>query len=103
MAWNGVLCRHSVVICNDNERLLFEFCSDNQLTITNSIFRQKIRMKTTRMHRWFICIFLTMCLGEKRDLKDVLSTRVMPRTERCTDHLMSSKFKLQFQPTPKKK
>ena len=42
-AWKGVPGRHGVGNCNDNGRLLFELCMEQQLVITNTIFQQKDR------------------------------------------------------------
>ena len=36
--------------CNDNGRLLPEFCTEQQLLITNILFQQRDRLKTTWMH-----------------------------------------------------
>ena len=40
-AWQGVLGRHGVGNCSDNRRLLLKFCIKHQLTIINTIFKQK--------------------------------------------------------------
>ena len=49
-AWKGVLGKHGVGNCNENGRLLLEFCAEKQFTITNTIFQQKNSLKTTWMH-----------------------------------------------------
>ncbi|KAJ7427088.1 craniofacial development protein 2-like protein [Willisornis vidua] len=48
--WKGVLGKHGVGNCNDNKRLLLEFCAEQQLTITNTIFQQKDSLKATWIH-----------------------------------------------------
>ena len=42
-----VLDRHGIGNCNDNGRLLLEFCSEHQLVITDTLFQQKGRVKVT--------------------------------------------------------
>ena len=103
-AWKGVLGRHGVGNCNDNGRLLLEFCSEQQLTITSTIFQQRDNLKTTWMHpRSKLWRLLDFVLVRRSDLKDVLHTRVMPSAECHTDQrLVRYKPNLQFKPKPKK-
>ena len=49
-SWKGVLGKHGVGNCNDNGRLLLEFCADLQFAVTNTTFQQKDSLKTTWMH-----------------------------------------------------
>ena len=103
-AWNGVLGKHGVGNCNDNERLLFEFCSEQELCITNTIFQQKNSHKTTWMHprskHWHLIDYI---LVRQRDRKDILHTRVMPSAECHTDHrLVRCKASFHFKPKSKK-
>ena len=104
-AWKGVLGKHGVGNCNDNGRLLLEFCSELQFVITNTLFQQKDRLKTTWMHprskHWHL---LDYVLIRQRDRKDVKLTRVMPSAECHTDHrLVRCKLKLCFRPKSKRK
>jgi len=48
--WKGVLGKYGLGNCNDNGRLLLQFCSQHQLTITNTLFQQQDRFKTTWRH-----------------------------------------------------
>ena len=104
VTWKGILGRHGVGNCNDNGRLLLEFCTKQQLVITNTIFQQKDSLKTAWMHprskHWHLIDYV---LARQRDLKDILHTRVMPSAECHTDHrLVCCKLKLHFKPKPRK-
>ena len=41
VTWKEILGRHGVGNCNDNGRLLLEFSTEQQLVVTNTIFKQK--------------------------------------------------------------
>ncbi|XP_017668058.1 PREDICTED: uncharacterized protein LOC108496141, partial [Lepidothrix coronata] len=86
-AWKGILGKHGVGSCNDNGRLLLEFCAEQQLTITNTIFQQKNSLKTTWMHprseHWHLIDYVLM---RRTGVRDVHHTRVMSSAECQTDH-----------------
>ena len=103
-SWRGVLGRHGVGNCNDNGRLQLELCTERQLVITNTIFRQTDRLKTTWMYpqakHWPLIDYV---LVHKRDLMDVIHTKVMPSAECNTNHrLVGSKLRLHFKPRSRK-
>ena len=79
VVWKGVLGRHSIGNCNDNGRLLLEFCTEclyyhykHNLPIERS-------PKTNWMHpqskHWHL---LDYVLVRQQNLKDALHMRVMP-------------------------
>ena len=103
-SWKGVLGRHSIGNCNDNGCLLLELCTEQQIVITNTIFRLKDRLKTTWMHprskHWHLIDYDPV---HKCDLKDIIHTKVMPSAECHTDHhLVRCKLRLHFKPKSRK-
>ena len=97
VTWKGILSRHGVGNCNDNGRLLLEFCMEQQLVITNTIFQQKGSLKTTwmdpRSKHWHLIDYV---LARQRDLKDILHTRVMPSAECHTPSALQTQVALQI-------
>ena len=76
--------------CYENGRLLLQFCSQHQLTITNTLFQQQDRFKTTRHHprskHWHLMDYILVC---QRDTRDAAHTshaqcRLLHRPQTCT-------------------
>jgi len=87
--WSGVLGRHGIGRENANGMRLLTLCSEHNLTITNTIFQQKAKYKTSRMHpcskHWHMIDFIMV---RRNDIKDVFITRAMRGAECWTDHRM---------------
>ena len=49
-SWKGILGPHGVGKLNSNGLMLLSFCAENDLTITNTLFHQADKYKTTWMH-----------------------------------------------------
>ena len=100
-SWKGVLGRHGVGNCNDNEHLLLDLCTERQIVITNAIFQQKDWLKTTWMHpRSSYRHLIDYVLVDKHDL---IHTKVIPSAECRIDHrLVRCKLRLHFKPRPRK-
>ncbi|XP_076032947.1 uncharacterized protein LOC143020415 [Oratosquilla oratoria] len=85
--WNGIISRHGVGNTNANGHRLTT-CADHNLVITNTIFRQKTRFKTSWRHprsgHWHL---LDYVIVRARDIADVRITRSMINADDCwTDH-----------------
>ena len=91
--------------CNDNRRLLLELCTEQGLSITNTLFQQKARFKTIWHHPhsrdWHL---LNYILVRQKDSQDVLQTRVMPSADCYTEHqLVRARLRLTIKPQVKNK
>ena len=87
--WPLVMGKHGIGKCNSNGELLLALCSEFELTVTNTMFKQKDERKTTWMHprskHWHMIDFIiTRC----RDKMDIHSTRTMRGANCWTDHQM---------------
>ena len=103
--WKGVLDRHGTGNCNDIRCMLLEFCSEHQLVITSTLFRQNDKFKATWRHphskHWHL---LGYVLTRQQDTRDALHTRVMPSADCYTDHmLVCCKVTFSFKSPPKRK
>ncbi|XP_029766781.1 uncharacterized protein LOC112117806 [Terrapene carolina triunguis] len=103
--WKGVIGPHGVGKMNSNGLLLLSLCSENDLTITNTLFRQANKYKTTWMHprskQWHL---IDYAIVRRRDIRDVLITRVMRDAECWTDHrLVRTSLQLYIVPSRHKR
>ncbi|KAK2160294.1 hypothetical protein NP493_1657g00054 [Ridgeia piscesae] len=74
--WPLVMGKHGIGKCNSNGERLLALCSEFELIVTNTMFKQKDERKTTWMHprsrHWYMIDFIiTRC----RDKMDICSTR----------------------------
>ena len=95
-----VLGAHDIGNCNCNGIDLLTFCTQHNLCITNTLFRQKTKHKTTWMHprskSWHLLEYI---LTRKREIKDIRQVCVMPGEEFWTDHrLVRAKLSLVSSP-----
>ncbi|KAJ4935851.1 hypothetical protein JOQ06_017378, partial [Pogonophryne albipinna] len=98
--WSGVLGRHGVGQVNANGLRLLNLCSEHNLTITNTIFQQKAKYKTSWMHprskHWHLIDYVIV---RRSDIRDVHITRAMRGAECWTDHrLIMAKVHMKVRP-----
>ena len=86
-SWENVIGKHGVGRENSNGTLLLSLCSQHNLIMTNTIFQQATRHKTTWMHpgtkKWHM---IDYAITRQRDVKDVLHTRAMCGSCTWSDH-----------------
>ncbi|CAH1233287.1 Hypp666 [Branchiostoma lanceolatum] len=98
--WKGVIGKHGLGKANSNGLLLLSKCAEHNLVITNTMFRQANKYKTTWMHprskQWHLIDYV---VTRQRDSSDVLITRVMSGADCWTDHrLVRSKCRIYIPP-----
>ncbi|XP_064080601.1 uncharacterized protein LOC135197466 [Macrobrachium nipponense] len=86
--WRGTIGKEGVGKMNANGTLLLSKCVEHDLVVTNTLFRQKNKLKTTWLHprskHWHLLDYIIV---RSRDRKDVLLTRSVTGSEDCwTDH-----------------
>ena len=100
LVWKDVIGRNRVGKCNSNGEVLLTKCAKHNLTITNTLFRQKDRRKISWRHarsgHWHLIDFIIV---RQVDQYDVHMTRSVEASDACwTDHRMilsHVNFKLQ--------
>uniref|UniRef100_W5LXS8 Endonuclease/exonuclease/phosphatase domain-containing protein n=1 Tax=Lepisosteus oculatus TaxID=7918 RepID=W5LXS8_LEPOC len=102
---NGVLEHHGANKMNTNGLLLLSFCGENDLSITNTLFRQADKYKTTWMHsrskQWRMTDFI---IRNSWDICDFKITSALCGEKGLTDHrLVKSVLILHIIPTHHKK
>ena len=95
-SWNEALGKFGIGKMNSNGEKLLAFCTENNLIITNTMFKAPDCKKTTWMHprskHWHQIDFI---VTRQRDKTDVLSTTVMRGANCSTDHqMLRAKFSL---------
>ena len=77
-SWENVLGKHGVGRENSNGTRLLSLCAQHGLIISNTLFQQADRFKTTWMHpgskRWHLIDYV---ITRQKDVKDVNHTRAM--------------------------
>ena len=76
--WPSALCKYGIGKCNSNSELLLALCTEFDLIVTITMFKQKDAHKTTwthsrSRHGHMIDFIITRC----RDKMDICSTRTM--------------------------
>ena len=99
-SWKRILGSQGV-----NGLLLLRKCAEHELCITNTVFRQADKFKTTWMHprskQWH---FIDYTIVRQRDLRDVCITRAICGAECWTDHrLIRAVRKLHIAPAQRKR
>ena len=93
-SWENTIGRHGVGNENSNGTRLLSLCAQNELSITNTIFQQENRHKTTWMHpgskKWHMIDYV---ITRHRDINEVFLTRAMCGSTTWSDHrLVRSKL-----------
>ena len=95
--WRSVLGPHGIEECNENGKHLLDFCTRNQLLVTNTWFQHKLSHQATCFRnddRSRTGQMIDYVLVHKRFCTSVLDTHVFCSTFHESDHeLLVSSFK----------
>ena len=103
--WGNVIGKEGEGNANSNGVQLLTKCAEHQLMITNTLFRQKNRNKTSWRHprsrHWHMIDYIII---RSCDRKDVLITKTMTSSDECwTDHrLIRSSMSFVLRPKQRK-
>ena len=89
IAWERFIGHRVVENENSNGFLLLTMCAEFQLVITNTLFQQAEKYKSSWMHarskHWHLIDYI---INRQRDIHDVRKTRAMRCTDCWSDHRM---------------
>ena len=99
-AWRKVIGNHGIGMANANGNRLLSICAEHKLVITNTVFQQCDKYKTTWMHprskRWHLIDYVIV---RQPDLSDVKLTRAVIPTTIWSDHrLVRSRIDIRVSP-----
>ena len=100
-AWERFIGHRVVENENSNGSLLLTMCAEFQLVITDTLFQQAEKYKSSWMHprskHWHLIDYI---INRQRDIHDVRKTRVMRCIDCWSDHIMiRSQMCLSVQPS----
>ena len=85
LVWKDVIGRNGVGKCNSNGEMLLTKCAEHNLTITNTLFRQKDRRKTSWRHprsgHWHLIDFIIVLQVDQYDVHMTRSVEASDETE----------------------
>ncbi|ESO11794.1 hypothetical protein HELRODRAFT_145315, partial [Helobdella robusta] len=81
--WPKVLGRNGVGRKNSNGTMLLEFCTEHNLVVTNTVFQQADRKKTSWKRHWHLIDYI---LIRQRDLRLARLTKAVRASTMWSDH-----------------